>query len=113
MTAMSISPAPGAPAATQVATRQSSGLSRLSARSTAQQPQIKEALRMIADDAMSRRSQDLAVLTASVTKYMLTTLDPAIALVEEIRVAMADRDDAEIAQRSSNAHAAEALGVEN
>jgi hypothetical protein len=61
-------------------------------------------LDVIADSVMQRNFRDINVLTASVTKFMLTSLEPAMQIAQEIRNQAADEPDVALESASAASH---------
>lgn len=111
---------PGRPDRSPAPTLKSGGASRGDARPASEpsQPPAKtetqrataEILDVIADSVMQRQVRNINVLTASVTKFMLTSLEPAMQIAQEIRARSADEPDQAMDAASDASHS-ETLAV--
>lgn len=90
---------------------QSSRADGRSAPETAQPPAKTEnqeaaakMLDVIASSVMQRQVRNINVLTASVTRFMLTSLEPAMQIAQEIRARSADEPDMALETASAAGH---------
>jgi hypothetical protein len=90
-------------AASRAESRPSAETSQPPERTQSQQA-AAEMLDVIADSVMQRNFRDINVLTASVTKFMLTSLEPAMQIAQEIRDQAADDPDVALESASAASH---------